>query len=582
MSRNRNAVNLRITEAGKQFIRGVCANRGNALLSGRNRRPLPFSTPPVSTSKIWECNIKDPLSNDPNKIINNSAELAEALIFWYEKYAREYNLDANILAAQSYVESGFVMWAYNERISTASGINQFIMATVYDVVVLNMRRRRTPQDQEDIDKITNGLRNPLELSSYQVGGDDNADARHNRPILHQNVIDNPDVMIRAQFKYMKFISERCNNLASTSLFAYNRGVSFAAKTYTEAIEKAKRRGNEYEKEGINYVLKTFIVLGDRTNRLNVKFGGRAMRVKPNPEGTNLFYFGYDNLFADDDVYKPNPNFEPFLANVIESQDIGAAETNLHEVDSVTLDLSRQKDIPYRFIFFPEKDFNRQPKIPNKLQIVLHHTVSGDNVAGDVGWWQQKGEKIATAFIVSRAGQIFQLFMTDYWAFHIGVSHSNNRFLQQNSIGIELSSWGGLLQHTDGLWYPARTNGNTQSQVPNLRAGAIPSNNVIIYPEYDSVGGYHGFKAFEKYTQEQINATKLIIETVAKKHTNVSLEYKGQNMWGIINNGRWEADPRALDGEGGVWSHTSYRPDKSDAHPQPELIQMLQNLSRPMA
>jgi len=580
MAENRNNINLKITEAGKQFIRGVCSTQGNKPLSGKYDKPLPFTTPSTPTTKIWQCNIKDPNSNDPNKLIQNSSELAEAIIFWFEKYAAEYNLDANIMAAQAYVESGFVMWAYNQNISTASGINQFIMTTVYDVIVINQRRRITSRDQEDIDKITKGLRNPSQLVSYQTGSENNGDARYNRAILHQNVIDNPDVMIRAQFKYMKFISDRCSGLASTSLFAYNRGTSYAVKTYSKAIEKAKRKGNGYEKEGINYVLKTFIVLGDKTNKLNVKFGGDAMRVKPNPVGNNLYYFGYDNLFDEKDVYQPNPNFNAFLANVAESQD-SSYNINEFESDSVTQDLSRQTDIPYKFIFYPEKDYNKDPIIKNKIQIVLHHTVSGDNVAGDIGWWQKKGEKIATAFIVSRAGEIFQLFITDYSAFHIGVSHSNNFFLQRNSIGIELSNWGGLLQHTDGSWYPARTDGNTQKQVPNLRAGAIPNDKVILYPEYNNIGGYHGFRAFEKYTQAQINATKLIIETVAKKHTNIDLRYKGENMWGVIKNNKWEADERALSTEPGIWSHTSYRPDKSDAHPQPELIQMLQNLSKPM-
>jgi N-acetyl-anhydromuramyl-L-alanine amidase AmpD len=571
---NRNKINLKITEEGKKFIRGVCSKGDKGLLSGKLTKPLPFSSPAVPSSKIWECKIKDPNSDDPNKMIENGNELAEAIIFWYEKYAAQYNLDANILAAQAYVESNFRMWVYNESISTASGICQFIMTTVYDVIVVNQRRHITSRDREDIDKITKDLRNPNLLQSYQVGGENSGDARYNRPILHQNVIDNPDVMIRAQFKYMKFISSRCNNLASTSLFVYNRGISFASKTYSGAIQRATRRGGGYENEGINYVLKTFIVLGDRTNKLNAKFGTN-IGVRPKPDS---YYFGYDNLFDGIDVYKPNPNFDAFKANVAESEALGF-EPSEFEADSVTKDLSDQTDRPYRFIFFPEKDFNRSPRIENKLQIVLHHTVSGDNVAGDINWWQQKGEKIATSFIISRAGEILQLFSTDYWAFHIGVSHVNNRFLQENSIGIELSSWGGLLQ-SDGLWYPARIDGDTQKQIANTRVNPIPNNKVIIYTEYNQVGGYHGFTAFEKYTQEQIDSAKLVIETISKKHTNIDLTYKGADMWGVIENNQWKPDPRALGKEGGVWSHTSFRADKSDAHPQPELIQMLQSLSRP--
>jgi len=34
---------------------------------------------------------------------------------------------------------------------------------------------------------------------------------------------------------------------------------------------------------------------------------------------------------------------------------------------------------------------------------------------------------------------------------------------------------------------------------------------------------------------------------------------------------------ALDGAGGLWGHCSYRPDKSDPHPQGELIDLLQSL-----
>ncbi|MEF2964119.1 hypothetical protein, partial [Pseudomonas aeruginosa] len=35
--------------------------------------------------------------------------------------------------------------------------------------------------------------------------------------------------------------------------------------------------------------------------------------------------------------------------------------------------------------------------------------------------------------------------------------------------------------------------------------------------------------------------------------------------------------KAIKGYHGIWSHTSYRPDKSDVHPQNELIQLLKNL-----
>ena len=40
---------------------------------------------------------------------------------------------------------------------------------------------------------------------------------------------------------------------------------------------------------------------------------------------------------------------------------------------------------------------------------------------------------------------------------------------------------------------------------------------------------------------------------------------------------WDISDKALAGEAGVWTHVSFRTDKSDCHPQPELIQMLKSL-----
>ncbi|WP_157969171.1 hypothetical protein [Chryseobacterium piscium] len=41
---------------------------------------------------------------------------------------------------------------------------------------------------------------------------------------------------------------------------------------------------------------------------------------------------------------------------------------------------------------------------------------------------------------------------------------------------------------------------------------------------------------------------------------------------------WVVNRKALAGTHGVWLHTSVSRDKSDCHPQPELIAMLKSLS----
>ena len=141
--------------------------------------------------------------------------------------------------------------------------------------------------------------------------------------------------------------------------------------------------------------------------------------------------------------------------------------------------------------FPDTQYVRQKT--EKKQIVLHHTVSGDKVDGDTSWWLHTPERVATSYIISREGQLHKCFDDEYWAYHLGLSAEHfNRFgisyhrLDPSSIGIELDSWGALLQHTDGLFYPVtRQNGKI---VPNLKCKPVKN----IY-EYCSNQKYRGFQ-----------------------------------------------------------------------------------------
>ena len=56
----------------------------------------------------------------------------------------------------------------------------------------------------------------------------------NRPIYHQNAIDNPDIMIKAQCAYIKYIANKCNSLTSSTIMCYYQG-EYERKTYAETI-----------------------------------------------------------------------------------------------------------------------------------------------------------------------------------------------------------------------------------------------------------------------------------------------------------------------------------------------------------
>lgn len=208
--------------------------------------------------------------------------------------------------------------------------------------------------------------------------------------------------------------------------------------------------------------------------------------------------------------------------------------------------------------FPDNQYYK--KETPKKQIVLHHTVSGVGVNGDIASWLSNADRIATAMIVGRDGKIYQCFSTKYWGHHLGTHAANNQKLNENSIGIEIDSWGGLVKNTNGKYYPALWDATKKKFVPNSKAGEVKD--VVLYPN-----GYRGFYAFEKYTDAQIEAVRKLL-VFWKERFNIPLNY---------NSDMWDLSTKAMSGTPGVWSHVSYRKDKSDCHPQIELINMLKSI-----
>ena len=45
------------------------------------------------------------------------------------------------------------------------------------------------------------------------------------------------------------------------------------------------------------------------------------------------------------------------------------------------------------------------------------------------------------------------------------------------------------------------------------------------------------------------------------------------------NDEWNISKKALQGTPGIWYHVNFHKQKSDLHPQPEIIEMLKGLSK---
>ena len=255
---------VKITKRGEEFILNRClANStfGNNRFSGKRKFELPKSNLPKDT--VFTAYPKD----DKQVPITTPEVLAKNLINWFNFYCTEYKLDANIIAAQAYAESGYNLWIYSD--GGAMGLTQFIDTAIYDTIIKN---RYT--FQEELDDITLGMAGDSTNIVYLIPnfktGDKKtistpetaATAKQNRAIIFQNIINNPKIMIKAQCFMMDKIGQRNNNLASSSLFAYNRGGYLTSKSYDEIVQKAaKQFGNAYIEEGVIYVNRIFGLLG---------------------------------------------------------------------------------------------------------------------------------------------------------------------------------------------------------------------------------------------------------------------------------------------------------------------------------
>jgi len=298
-----------LTEEGKKFVRTECEKSKNSLLIGKSSQKiedptkkyynpngvLPFCNPPTSPNKIWTANV-----TYGGKSVTTNQSLAEAIINWYNKYAKIYEMDANVMVAQAFQESRYFIWNY-ALTSTASGISQFTNRAVFDMLITNKHPEVKPLFTiAEINAITKNVVGNINDydGTFSTGI---LQGRQNRPIIHQNIIDNPEIMIKAQFRYMKYIANKCNSLSSSTLFGYSRGPAYAKSSYIESIQHCINNEKPgYEQEGIDYVFKIFSLLGDKNNEL--------IRTK-----TKGLYFGYDFLGMT-----ANNNFNAFDAKAIDS------------------------------------------------------------------------------------------------------------------------------------------------------------------------------------------------------------------------------------------------------------------------
>lgn len=197
----------------------------------------------------------------------------------------------------------------------------------------------------------------------------------------------------------------------------------------------------------------------------------------------------------------------------------------------------------------------------KDTIFLHHTAGGHRADWTINTWNTDSRgRISTSYVISGAstagndynhdGRIFRAFPDEFWSWHLGVTGTNG-FLDKKSIGIEICNYGWLTTNKYGQFF-------------NYVKKQVPENMV-----YDLGFEWKKYRYFHKYTDKQIESTYKLLLFLKNKHGIQISKNWDINSFNINNN--------ALNGEGGLYTHVNVRKDKTDCHPQPELIQMLNSL-----
>jgi len=211
------------------------------------------------------------------------------------------------------------------------------------------------------------------------------------------------------------------------------------------------------------------------------------------------------------------------------------------------------------------DFSKEQyyqEVVQKNQIVLHHTVSDPlSAMGDINYWLSNKDRIATYAVLAYDGTINKCFSSTQWAHHLGVKAQSlkdlhfadyatrNTSLNKHSIGIEIDSFGGLIKK-----------GNQY-----INAYGRPISDKLEVFEVD----WRGYHYFQKYSKAQIDSLAELLPLLME--ANEITDYG-------IKDGNLDVRTDALRGEKGIFSHSSYRSDKSDIYPDPELLKMLNGLT----
>lgn len=210
----------------------------------------------------------------------------------------------------------------------------------------------------------------------------------------------------------------------------------------------------------------------------------------------------------------------------------------------------------------------------KKQIIWHHAAGWDNARGMFSSWQRDSRgRVATAIGITDDGTVTRGFDEGYWASAIGCKTKVFR-----KHGVKLIQ----AQDRNGKWYTRNNSlldmAAIQVEICNAGRLEVKGDKIVSWfdwevPEEKVVEvNYKGYKYYEKYTDEELEALKYWTILMGIRF-DIPINYNHEDMW--------EVNKKALSGVSGIYTHNSYRVDKTDVSPQKNLIKMAKSLDKYM-
>lgn len=189
----------------------------------------------------------------------------------------------------------------------------------------------------------------------------------------------------------------------------------------------------------------------------------------------------------------------------------------------------------RTILLDKKDYIAT-QTPKDL-IVLHHTV-GRTALSTIDYWKTDPNRIGTAYVIERDGEIYEVFDPKFWAFHLGLKGTGGA-VDKRSIGIEIASEGGLIQRDGKLYCFDKVSDRT----------------LFTQEYYDHGIPWREYRFFDAYSDAQITAVIGLINQLCDQF-QIPRQTPANHL---------DAD-FVYQQFSGVLGHHHLRFDKSDVHP----------------